>query len=195
MDDNTITEYGWIVIVILVILAALVFVPQLNNIIEDTTKEKIEEPVADSGETLTSYTQKDIEDSNGILVAIGKNKPLDVVARFTHDYQSVIITKNGEASSGVVGSFPESYRSKLSALSSVTFAEGIVTIGANAFADCTSLKGIDFPATLKKVESGAFSNCTALTSIVFSGTAEQWNKVTIGGTWKTSADKIIQYAD
>lgn len=192
MDDSTVTEYGWVVVVVLVIIAALIFVPQLNNIIEDTAKEKIEEPVSDRGETLTSYTQKDIEDSNGRLVAIGKTDPLDVVAKFTHDYQSVIITKNGADSDGIIGSFPEKYRVKFS---SATIADGIVTIGKDAFAGCTNLKGIDIASSVKVVEEGAFSGCTALKTIAFSGTAEQWDKIIFGGAWKPEADKIVQYVD
>ena len=70
MDDNTITEYGWVVIVVLVIAAALVLVPGLNRIIEDTTKEQINEPFEDAGETVTNYTRYDVDNSNGLLVAI-----------------------------------------------------------------------------------------------------------------------------
>ncbi len=51
-------------------------------------------------------------------------------------------------------------------LERVTFGEGPVRIGMNAFEDCTSLASITIPNTVESIENSAFSNCTSLEGVV-----------------------------
>lgn len=44
----------------------------------------------------------------------------------------------------------------------VTLPEGIVCIGARAFANCENLENINFPDSLKRIEQEAFLNCQSL---------------------------------
>ena len=44
----------------------------------------------------------------------------------------------------------------------VTLPEGLVKIGARAFADCSDLEKINFPSTLRIIEDEAFSGCIQL---------------------------------
>lgn len=51
----------------------------------------------------------------------------------------------------------------LSKLGYITIPYGIVSVGANAFADCTGLYSVTFTeVTVKRIESRAFMNCTQL---------------------------------
>lgn len=49
-------------------------------------------------------------------------------------------------------------------LTSVSFADSITTIGADAFYDCKNLEYVYFPSCLTEIESQAFSGCTSLKS-------------------------------
>ena len=59
----------------------------------------------------------------------------------------------------------------------IEFAEGLETIGAGAFAQCSMLEGVVFPASLENIlannsyyeDGGAFQNCFTLGSIVCKG--------------------------
>jgi hypothetical protein len=44
--------------------------------------------------------------------------------------------------------------------------EGLVTIGEEAFRECTALTGFTFSETVKVIDTNAFYNCDALTEIV-----------------------------
>lgn len=52
-------------------------------------------------------------------------------------------------------------------LTSVTFNEGLVSIGANAFASATALTSIDIPSTVATIGQGAFDGCSQLASVTF----------------------------
>lgn len=56
-------------------------------------------------------------------------------------------------------------------LSSITLPEGLVEIGAYAFANCEVLTTVNFPSTLKTIGKGAFYGCDTLSAIDLSGTA------------------------
>lgn len=59
---------------------------------------------------------------------------------------------------------------------SVSVPDGVKTIGAEAFADCTSLSYITLPSSLQTIESGAFSGCTYLNRLIVpEGTQEIGN--------------------
>lgn len=50
-------------------------------------------------------------------------------------------------------------------LSKVTVAEGVTSIGAQAFSGCTKLKSVVIPSTVTSVGKEAFANCVSLTSV------------------------------
>ena len=51
---------------------------------------------------------------------------------------------------------------------SVIINEGITSIGANAFSNCSNLTSITLPSTITKVDSNAFNNCSGMTEeIIF----------------------------
>ena len=52
-------------------------------------------------------------------------------------------------------------------IKTITIAEGITKVGANAFKGCSGLTTIDLPATLKTIGNNAFYGCSNLVNIVF----------------------------
>jgi hypothetical protein len=64
-----------------------------------------------------------------------------------------------------VGNFAFHFSSSYTGLTSVTIAEGVTSIGGNAFYNCTGLTGITIPAGVTSIGAYAFSGCTSLTSI------------------------------
>lgn len=53
---------------------------------------------------------------------------------------------------------------RFAAITGVQFPDTLSTIGADAFADCTSLSAVALPTALKTLDVDAFDGCTALTS-------------------------------
>lgn len=53
-------------------------------------------------------------------------------------------------------------------LASVTFGDGLETIGEEAFNNCTALTDINFSNSIKTISKSAFANCTALKELTMS---------------------------
>ena len=49
----------------------------------------------------------------------------------------------------------------------VTFSDGLISIGAQAFSGCKNLESVDFPNTLCTISYGAFMGCTSLKEVIF----------------------------
>ena len=85
----------------------------------------------------------------------------------------------------------------------VTLPEGLVRIGANAFANCTSLERINFPNSLKCIEQAAFLNCRNLNiappshvlvdPTAFQGTEYQINQQKVEEARKAEEANIRQF--
>lgn len=59
-------------------------------------------------------------------------------------------------------------------LSSITLPEGLVEIGAYAFANCEVLTTVNFPSTLKTIGKGAFYGCDTLSAVDLSGSTLEY---------------------
>lgn len=76
---------------------------------------------------------------------------------------------------------------------SVRMVGGVVSIGAQAFAFCSSIEEFVLPSTLRIIGDGAVMGCTALSSVKFMGTSDQWNQssnpnyVKKGTNWRYNA--------
>ncbi len=76
---------------------------------------------------------------------------------------------------------------------SVRMVGGVVSIGTQAFAFCSSIEEFVFPSTLRIIGDGAAMGCTALSSVKFMGTSDQWNQssnpgyVKKGTNWRYNA--------
>lgn len=59
-------------------------------------------------------------------------------------------------------------------LTAVTIPESVTGIWSGAFWDCTSLTKVTIPAGVTSIVQGAFSGCTSLAKVTYAGTMQQW---------------------
>lgn len=64
-------------------------------------------------------------------------------------------------------------------IQSVVVEQGVTTISAYAFNECTNLKTITIPNSVTSIEIYATRLCDALTDVFFDGTQAQWDKIDI----------------
>lgn len=69
-----------------------------------------------------------------------------------------------------------------SSILSVAIENGITSIGAASFMNCTSLSTAVIPDSVTNIKDSAFSGCTALDLVNYSGNAQQWNAIVIGSS-------------
>lgn len=62
-------------------------------------------------------------------------------------------------------------------LTSLSFPEGLASIGGSAFSDCASLTSISLPKGLSSIGEWAFSGCSSLAEIAYAGTKAEWNAI------------------
>ncbi len=64
--------------------------------------------------------------------------------------------------------------------------DGVTSIGAYAFYQCTSLTTIYIPSSVTSIGNYALSGCTSLSTIWFDGTPQQWESVSKGSYWNSN---------
>ena len=125
MDKETLSNYGWIVICVLVLAVLLALATPFGIFVSDAVKtttqglfdvnqtalnstnlvkmesQSFPNDNSTSANETTYYTAEEIE-ADEHLYAIGKTKPEYVVAKFNDDYSEVVITKNGDDSDGQI---------------------------------------------------------------------------------------------
>ena len=154
------------------------------------------------------YTQEDINNSNGKLVAIGATDPLYVVGEFNDEGTVMTLKKNHANSDGLVADYSMDLGPALSNstiqsivieegvsnvgncmffgcsnLSIAIIKEGVTVIDNMSFGECTSLSSVEIPSTVEEIEVCAFYNCTSITSIIYNGTQSEWNSIIFGTDW------------
>ena len=70
-------------------------------------------------------------------------------------------------------------------ITSVTFPEGLKSIGSGAFSGCTGLKTFDPPSSLETLGSGVLADCTSLETLVIDG-----NGLNVGGNMFNGCSKL-----
>lgn len=80
-------------------------------------------------------------------------------------------------------------------LTSVTIPDGVTSIDWDAFSGCTGLTSIIIPDSVTNINSDAFSGCTNLQTVYYGGTKSQWNNISIGFNNSGLAQATRIYAD
>ena len=88
------------------------------------------------------------------------------VSAETYNLKSGVLTINGTGDMAAYSSSsrPGWFRSR-DTITSIVIGEGITSIGASAFYDCTKLTSVTLPSTLTTINTGAFVNCTMLATV------------------------------
>lgn len=131
----------------------------------------------------TNYTVEEIE-NNPLLYGIGSTKPEYVVAHFSEDYSTVLVTQNGDDSDGRMKGF-EARKSPFSlnkeTLKSVFVKEGVTNIGKSAFHECETTTQISLPDGITQIGDSAFNYCSALEEIYLSDTILTIDRLAFSG--------------
>ena len=75
----------------------------------------------------------------------------------------------------------------LAEIREIVIGDGVTTIGAHAFADCTGLQQMTVPVSLVSVGSGAFWGCHGLARVDYDGYRALWEQIEVAdgnGYWK-----------
>lgn len=118
----------------------------------------------------TDYAAEEIE-NDAHLFGIGLTKPEYVVAHFSDDFSTAVITKNGDSSDGKMQSFAarqSPFSINTETLSTVIVKEGVSTIGVNAFYECSNISHVILPDGMKAINRSAFYKCSSLSNIYLS---------------------------
>lgn len=67
-------------------------------------------------------------------------------------------------------------------LTAVTIPNSVNSIGKESFTNCISLESITIPNSVTSIDD-AFYYCTSLININYEGTVEQWNAISLSGSW------------
>lgn len=175
MDRNTLSRYGWIVVIALVFAVMLAFATPFGKFAGKTflaitdgyidagtgavSEENLQKHEDMWNEEIfllkdgTNYTIEEIE-ADSHLYAIGQTKPEYVVARFNDDYTEVVITQNTVESDGIMMDWEAWFdfspmQQHQNTLTKAIIKEGIVNIGQSSGG------------------RGAFARCTNLVDISF----------------------------
>ena len=173
MDKSTLSNYGWIVIVTLVLAVMLALASPFGSYVA----KGFENTYTSFTQTLSTglgqkFTYSEIE-KDPHLYGIGKTKPEFVIAEYNDDYTGVTIYKNGIDSDGLMKDWEyktaSSFQEHKETLKEVVFENGIKYIGNYAFKDCTNLSNVIFSDCIKNLYMGCFYN-SGLTNVVLPNT-------------------------
>lgn len=120
-----------------------------------------------------TYTPEEIA-KDPYLFGIGKTKSEYVLARFSEDFTTVTIFKNGADSDGLMMDWAKTtsattadnspMRQHKDTLESVTIRDGVASIGNYAFYQCDKMtSAVEFPLSIAEIGEGAYRECHNLT--------------------------------
>ena len=117
------------------------------------------------------------------------NKDLTEIVAVPHGIKGEVVLADTLTSIGNYAFY------KCSGLTSVTMLEGVTSIGNSVFSGCSSLTNIIIPEGVTSIGGWAFNYCSALTTVYYTGTAEEWDKITIGSNnEKLTAATVCYYS-
>lgn len=189
MDKNTLSEYGWAIIIIIVLIILFGLSSPYSEYIFNTNNQ-LNKSLSDTADTIftndnfhrddyldvkytTNYTAEEI-DSNQLLYPIGRNNPYYVVLEFNEDYTEATITKNGKNSDGYMRSWNYNttneidyspMRQHADTLRFVSINNEVKNVGDSAFLKCLNVESVNFGKDIEKIGYASFMSCRKLISV------------------------------
>lgn len=203
MDKSTLSNYGWVVIAVLVLSVIIALATPFGQYIENGVRSTTE-GLFNTGQNAmnTAFGDlgveiKDQEFQKGYTGVGESSESETVVGSATFKYK----TKDG---CNCIGNMHGCYIS----IEPVTltwkelqleengkkygyYASEIsdTTIGYSAFYFCASLTNITIPNTVTSIKNGAFEGGNIL-DLNYNGTRAQWNKISFDKNWNQECDRI-----
>ena len=200
MDKETLSNYGWIVICVLVLAVMIALAGPFGTFVagavKSTTKGLFDvNKNALNAAGVPGLTVQDQEFSVPDMNNGTNNEESPVVvpgATFTDG--TTLTWEELEAQGYMTGrthmnmyEFSAYQNTELENMTEMVLPEGISSIGMNAFENCHSLQHVSIPKSVQMIESGAFHSCTSLTSITFRGTIAEWNDIDFVDNWNINS--------
>ena len=198
MDKQTLSNYGWLVIVTLILAVMLAFATPFGTYVGDGVVSIANSFVGASDQAIDEdniKTNGEKWDSKFDYSGFNNSSPhAEFNSYWDEASQSAISGKfiltwdelklkessdkyghdYGEISNTSVGDYAFDTCSNLT---KIILPEGISSIYEYAFYGCNSLTTISIPSTVTYIDVSAFDGCTSLTNIKFGGTMEQWRSI------------------
>lgn len=176
MDKEALSHYGWVIIVIIIVLMFITAATPMGSYIFDSFMQA-QEPVVNSissenvfvsGACMVNYTAAELESFGNKVYQIGLTKPEYVLAIFNKDNTSAVVVKNGAESDGKVKNFNarnSPFYVHRQTLKEVEVREGITNIGLYMFYGCGNLKDVLIPISVESINNFAFCDSKSMKSI------------------------------
>lgn len=171
MDKETLSKYGWVVIVIIVLVILMGLASPFAEYVKNSATSALHSFTSIMTSTENNFLNIDADGLNeeyfasptthytieqinadATMYGIGETKPEYVVADFNDDYTEVVITKNGDESDGKIstaGAMSSVYvrvmKPHISTLESAVFKTGIVNVPTHMFNNPYTSNYIDCP--------------------------------------------------
>ena len=197
MDKNTLSNYGWIVIAVLVlsvmIALATPFGTYIENGVRSTTAGLFETSEKALNVVGMSAGDGNFEDGyTGVNGSGESSEPEKLIAgaKFTDGafltWEELQLAENGTKygydASGITDANIQDYEfAGCTNLTSITIPDSVTSIGAYVFADCTNLTSITIPDSITSIGECAFLQCTNLTSITIPDSVTSISVYAFGG--------------
>lgn len=108
---------------------------------------------------------EDFDPSALYTLVFGELPPAGVSGNISWALDNGVLTLSGTGRMNDYAAGGAPWADLRDSIQSVRVAEGITTVGANAFAGCTALTEVQLPESVTYIGAGAFSGCTALAGI------------------------------
>lgn len=195
MDKETLSQYGWVVIVIIVLIIMIALATPFGSYVAKAAKssviafsDKTEDifdkndinydspefadiPMLDGTETV-NLTNEEIE-NNELIEPIGATVPTFVLAIYNEDKTAINIVKNGDDSDGLIKENPfnldlDNFDEAVGAnntVTSVVIGKGVKNTGLYAFAGFYALESVTIAKTVETIDAASFAITPALRNI------------------------------
>ena len=199
MDKQTLSNYGWLVIVTLILAIMLAFATPFGTYVGDgvvsiangfagASDQAIDEDnIKTNGEKWDSKFDysvlKDTDAMPGAKFSDGTFLTWDKLLLTEDGKYGVILTITGTNIGN--GTFDH-----CTLLTNIIIPNSITSIGDSAFSYCSALTNITIPESVTSIGFCVFCESTNLKTITYLGTTTQWENISKGQYWNAECSEI-----
>ena len=202
MDKNTLSNYGWIVIAVLVLSVMIALATPFGQYVEQGVRSTTTGlfDTSEKAMNVVGMSASDGDFEDGYTSTGSSSEPEQVVGSATFEWYydganyiledktltweelqlTENITKYGFATPPISNTSINNNGFYACPVVRMTIQYGITKIGDYAFWGCNDLTSITIPNTVTSIGESAFADCYSLNDITYTGTMAQWGKIILG---------------